>query len=241
MQPLNQLGSADDLRDVERCVGPMDAVREQRTIHAGRRTMLGKTDPHLPIFCIPQSGIERTDTFPRRPAHDHIRTATWNRIVSGEYDRHLLRRERWTAVDDVTVMRDVDGSGVDPVATCTRCRAELLCQLIGCPQIIIIDKTEPLADGHSDPAIPRRADAMRYLVPQHSNAGIAKPAEHGGGVVGRAFVDDDDLELDVLLAQYAAQRHRQKSAAIACRYDDGNPAEIHHLFSGVTDYLAGSR
>src|SRR6476646_6645046 len=113
MQPLNQLGSADNLRDVERCVGPVNAVREQWAIHTGRRTMLGKPDPHLPIFRIPQSGIERTDTFPRRSVHDHIRTATWNRVVSGEYHHHLLRGERRTTVDDVTLIRHVDGSRID--------------------------------------------------------------------------------------------------------------------------------
>src|SRR6185369_75369 len=90
-------------------------------------------------------------------------------------------------------------------------------------------------------AIPCGAQSIRRLVPQHSNTRVGKPAEHRRSVVGGTFVDNDDLELNVLLAEYAAQRHRQETAAIACRHDDRNPAEIHHLFAGLTDYLACSR
>src|SRR5262245_53292627 len=106
----------------------MDAIGEQRALDTGRRTLLGKTDPHFPIFGISQPGIERTDTLPRGAAHDHVRTPTWNRIVSGQYRHDLVRSERRTAVNDVTLIRDVDASRIDPVATCARRHAELLCQ-----------------------------------------------------------------------------------------------------------------
>jgi hypothetical protein len=55
----------------------------------------------------------------------------------------------------------------------------------------------------------------------HAHAGVPNRGNNCVRVVSGRLVDDDHFQIDVLLSQYAAQRHGKQGAAIARRYDDG--------------------
>jgi hypothetical protein len=73
-------------------------------------------------------------------------------------------------------------------------------ELVRSPEIVIVNESKPLAARLGGSAIPRGAHSAGRLVTDDPNSGIAKRGDDFGRVIGRRLVDDDDLELDVLLA-----------------------------------------
>jgi hypothetical protein len=76
----------------------------------------------------------------------------------------------------------------------------LPCELVGSPEIVIVDKGEPLTTRLGGSAVASGAHSARCPVTDDPNAGITDRGEHRRCVIGRCLIDDDDFELDVLLA-----------------------------------------
>jgi len=93
--------------------------------------------------------------------------------------------------------------------------------------------------GLGSAAITRGADAARSVVPDDTDTRVPNRRQQRGSLVGRCLVDDDHFEIDVSLAQHAAERQCKKVAPVPCGNDDGyvhscdSEAEPWQSFSNV--------
>ena len=95
-------------------------------------------------------------------------------------------------------------------------RVELCPQLPRRPEVIVVEKCEPVASCIGHTGVVRSCQALPGLVSNDPYASIVHFGQPGWGLVARRVVDDDHFEIDVLLAEGAGKSvSRQKPPAVA--------------------------
>src|SRR5258707_1154551 len=88
------------------------------------------------------------------------------------------------------------------------------------PDVIRIEKGDVLAARGGDPGIPGGAGAEVLLADDNDSMAVA--VQNLRRVVGRAVVDDDDLESGTGLRQRTVDRVAKKATVVVRRDDDGD-------------------
>ena len=107
---------------------------------------------------------------------------------------------------------DRQPGGVDEVGILRPGAIELHAQLVRAPAVVVVEERDPGMRRSLDPAVARTCHAAAGRVAQHGDAWVAERLERLRRTIARTVVDDDDLELDVPLAERRDARCRRRCA-----------------------------
>src|SRR5207245_1463368 len=104
---------------------------------------------------------------------DHVRPSTRDRVVVPDHPGDLIRRERRCAADDPQGVVHVDRPGVDPGPATGAGSLDLAGELVGGPDVVIVDEPQPLTRCLGGSMVASGAYPLRSVVTQKPNPMIA--------------------------------------------------------------------
>jgi hypothetical protein len=111
-------------------------------------------------------------------------------------------------------------AGVDELRLDGRRGVELLSQLVGRPEVVVVEKGDPLPTCCLDARVSRPCLALPNLVTHHPEPVTGQALHRPPGVVVGTVVDDHHLELDPTLAQRRRESvRREQLGPVTGRYD----------------------
>ena len=106
-------------------------------------------------------------------------------------------------------------------------------------EVIVVEEGQVLPGGSARSGVARGGCALVSLLEVRNSTGIG--CYRRGGVVGRAIIDDDDLDVRIGLGQRALEGHRQELRPVVGWNDDGDARQMvaSGPFVGPHDLLQG--
>jgi hypothetical protein len=197
----------------------MESVRDERFGHTRWRPLPRQPDPQIPVGRVIQTAIEHWRRWQPVFPHDDIRSTCGDHVPRHQFLDQSVRRHRRLACENAVARRYIHCTGVRPLSIAQSKRFELTCELVRCPEIIVVEKRDPSTSRFDNATVASGAHAARAVVADHTNA-VAKAPQQSKGVVSRAVVDNDDLKRDVSLRERAAQRQFEQLTAVVGGNDD---------------------
>src|ERR687891_2217321 len=214
---------------------PMHPACDQRPgYRGGGAATTSEADPHVPVLAGLERGVEGTGGRERIGAHDDVGRPRGNRVVGVEVGHDHSWGRRRPAGDHPQVVVHGHVAPIGPRRAGCLGRVELGHELVGGPQIVVVQERDPRRARLLDAGVARRADSRRAVVTRHPESRIGyEPVGYGG--VG-AVVNHDHLELDPALTERTPKRTREHVGAVARRRHHGEARG--HILSSCTALLS---
>ena len=200
----------------------VDARTNERRRVAHEAVPLGDTQPEVPVLARRVAGVEaadlRDDGPPQHDRHrvDHVAAQQRPQKVARD-DGRPARPRPLAALEELRHVRVRDG--------CIRVSVEqrdLRGQFAGQPDVVAVEERHEIADGGFERTVARGC-RTRVLLPQDADA-VAEGAQHGGRLVRRAVVHDEDLvAAGALLGEGRLKRLADELRPVEDWHDDGHP------------------
>jgi hypothetical protein len=123
--------------------------------------MLVQAHPQLPVLGVLQPEVEGTGALERVPPDDHVRAPTRDYVVASDQSSDGLGRRRRVPTEDPRVLVDLHRAGVDPRATGRVGGLELPSELLGRPDVVVVDEGDPPTVCLRRAVVPARSNAAR--------------------------------------------------------------------------------
>ena len=195
-------------------------------------TDLRDPQPGVPVLPLAQIA-EPTDAFERRTPHEHTRRIE-HHVVDEETLEHPPRRLLSRVNDALALHLFVARVGVTADERDLRMPAQvrdLTLDLVRQPRVVRVEERHERSGGHSDAGVAstRGPDSRRTDI---GHAAICIRSSDGRRFVGRAVVDDDDVERRIRLCENALDGPAQEPAVVVRRDDDAHDSRRVVCFHG---------
>ena len=215
------IGGAADL-------GRVQPDGERALDHPEARTGALKSDAEVEILPLLERGVEQ-HLLGHPGRHDHRRGL--HELVGAEeiFADILVFPNAAVGADPVAIDASIDFHPriENRAAAVARQRFRHGRQLAGQEQVVGIEEGDVAPLGGENAPIARCATAG-IVLPDVTQARVANRLDHRAGIVMRAIIDDDDLEIGPVLRQYRPDRVGDHVGAVVERDDDGEEGDVGH-------------
>jgi len=203
------------------------AVGGERLVDGSRRTVGGEPDPEIPRGA--QAVLEATERTEPLRVDDDGRGACLHGVRAEQLRQHRRRVGRARCAHDVSLRAHEQDAAVGPGGTRVTGCLELKAELVGRPEIVVVEESDPRAAGCLDPGVARGALPAARVEPDGPNTWVGGGGgEERGGLVVGAVVDDDHLDVDILLRERSLHGVGEEIRAVLRRDDDADVGPAAH-------------
>ena len=198
----------------------VEEISRQRRPTTGAPANRGDAYVDIPISQDRETGIEAPRLFEERTLDHHTRRRAYH--VHAEKRPLQPQRgcgERYLIPDSVVSRQNEAGVGEGCTFGCASMK--LRSQLRGRPEVVVVEKCDPLPPSFLDPPVTGPRDPDGAIVSQVDNALVGSRRQFGCGI-RRSVVNDHNLNFDVLLSQDGRERPGKQRPPITSRDHDGD-------------------
>jgi lipopolysaccharide/colanic/teichoic acid biosynthesis glycosyltransferase len=181
-----------------------------------------------------QAFIEAADVLEHFAAH-HCRDGRQRGVVEKPSQDPSISWDYVSAVEDVDalerIVRALDVAKDHAVVRMLRQPVGLSLRLVGKPRVVAVEESEEITTRQAHAVVASRGNSGVGLphVPQpFAEEPCISLAQHVGGIVGGAVVDNDDFVGRTRLREHGIERARQDRAAVVRRYDRRHQEGLRH-------------